>query len=356
MQDNHFLTLLTLSLKYFFFSLSFVFSLRCKINVKLILISILFIILGFYSIDKVKLEIVFGLFALSHIYKNEYTAEDIKVYFSRLNKLMLAVFFIIVTFSFFGIIPSKMYVNPHAAESSFSFIAESKESLGYWNPNVASVIIASVVVLSCILKDRKIFYYSLGLYAVTFPFFLTKLYLPIIVCCVLLFFVEKLKVKSLIQPWAFLSVILAPLIYLLSLCLVFVSEVKFFIDEDAFVVLDVITSFRLSIAQNATEGLSVIELLFGFWEPKDYIDSGLANLSFSIGVLPTMAIICYYINIMWVFYKRQCYGPVFLMLFFLIANLFESLIYFNSVLFIFVLLLLGSGKRAGINRILEATS
>ena len=323
-------------LKVLFLFSAFLISVKQGIKKSSLIYFFIILSLAMLSFDKILFEILLTLILISTLHKQRIKIDTIKYFFVNLLYLTFMITLLVILLSYLNVLPEKVYDNPFATEEMAMVIATSKKTLGFWNPNITSSFIASSFVMSAILMKRRLFFASLLLFIITFPSLMGKTYFVIVITFVLLSILVRLRYKLLIKLGAYLSWLVAACILLSSYILVFPSLIRKYTSTSLFNTLDLITSFRLSIAERATQNISEIQLLTGFWLPKDYIDSGLANLNFSMGVILASLVYLLYLSSMYKNLKYGNYNIVYLLMCFILVNLFESLIFFNSILFVFV--------------------
>ena len=328
------------ALKFFFLIIAVFLNYMNGASKNLLILSLAFLTVGLIAIDKVLLETSLALLLVSVFFNRKKAASDVYQGFYKILLLLFICVVIVIGFSYIGIIPQKIYENPNPQSSAVLIIIESKNSLGYWNPNVVSSLICSVVLVSFMLSSSKLYFFSTMLYLFTLPILLSKTYVLIMFACLSLTFLYNIKAYFIVKMGAVISILVTLLIFLISYALVFLPLFREQIPDHIYNVVNVFTSLRLMIIEDVLKGVPVLDIVTGLRLTKEYLDSGVINFIFCFGVGGSFLLFSLYLWGMQKNLMKGNYKAVYFLMFFVVINFFESLIYFNSLLFVFTLYLL----------------
>lgn len=312
-----------LSLVSFVFFISFR---MVRFNVAIFIFSIVSFPYILFKFDVFAFQLIVGLLLAWFVFNFDYERILIK-------SLMWAIFLLagVVFLVKIGAIESGVGVNHLASQSTF--IVEHKDDWGFWHPNVVSFLVIACIISSFYLSAYRIYILSLIIYTLILTGTVSRTFIIVPLLTAIFVFFEKIGVA---QKKFFLFCCLSFyfLSFLLSLFFVFPELTSFFLGDAVFNNLDIVLSYRLSIAQRVLEPLSFFELLSGAHKKNIEVDSIYINFVLSFGVLLYIFMLLFLLYSGFIAFMRKASKEMFfLSIFFLLSN-FENISGISSLFYI----------------------
>jgi len=162
-----------------------------------------------------------------------------------------------------------------------------RESLGFSNPNPASLLIFSVLVISVYVKDWILLFFSSILFILTLPYLGSRTYLYSILLFCIIYFLSRYKFfRSIFNFGLLLGLVSYPILIQFNIALgywfVFGVDINSLLSGRL---------HRISLLYYENGGISLLPSLY-----TEIVDSGLANILFKFGLL-------FYLFISYVIFK-----------------------------------------------------
>ncbi len=230
-----------------------------------------------------------------------------------------------------GLIQSATFTNTLYSDVAFS--TGSKESLGFWQPNVVSLLIISCMISGFYLDDKKLIFTTVLVYLFIIQETVSRTYIPI---PIVIFIYYSAKFFSLHRTAFFtLPILLLGITSMLIAWLVTVPQaLSSFLGPAAITALDQLFSYRISIARRVIEPLSGIELMSGIHDKKIQIDSLFVNYIISQGLVLFFAVSLFVSYIMFDLFKRRKSKELLIISLYLLISNFESTASVSSLVFV----------------------
>lgn len=181
-------------------------------------------------------------------------------------------FVAIVALSRLGVIESRTFV----MASSYSLYV--KDSLGFFNPNPAGMLLFSVVAVAFLYGSRPMFWVSCALFLFFFTFLGARTYLLGVILLGLGRLIDSDRFEPVVRIATFVVLLVVPVALVLLVRTISVEAFGFF------VLVDSASSGRLGQLSEAVAQLGQWQLFFG---GGDIVrDFGILNYTLSMGVVP----------------------------------------------------------------------
>lgn len=282
---------------------------------------------SFIKQDLTTINITAIIIICLYIYRNNLIITD---YFKALKPLYIA--------SFLGIISVYLLEFLGVSQKQSFYIYTSginKHALGFYNPNALGIYCLSICSYILLLSNKKILDYVI--FAVTLYFLhlsgarttIYSFYLIFILYIPSTLNLLDRQLRLIIYPISSLIILVGYIVFILAI----IFDKEYFFLGDYFSKIDYWTSFRLSLLKSQVGDLSVIELLFGVYNPIP-IEMGWYHLTVSFGAV--LLIIILGLNVIHSIIKQpKTTFYTGLVLVFLISNLFENFfITYNLLVYI----------------------
>lgn len=297
-----------------------------RFNAAIFVLSIVSLPYILFKFDVFVFQLIVGLILAWFVFNLDY--KEILTQSLMWAILLLTVVVVLVKV---GVIESGVGVNNLASQSTF--IVENKDDWGFWHPNVVSFLVIACITSSFYFSAYRIHILSLIIYAFILTGTVSRTFVIVPLLTTVFFLFEKIGVT---QKRFFLLFCLSFyfLSFLLSLFFVFPGLTLFFLGDAIFNNLDIVLSYRLSIAQRVLEPLSAFELLSGFHNKNVEVDSVYINFVLSFGVLLYFFMLLFLLYSGFVAFMRKASKEMFfLSIFFLLSN-FEKISGISSLFYI----------------------
>ena len=263
---------------------------------------------------------------------------------SILNKSawgVVIVTIITITLSKLGLIESKTFTNTLFNEVSLS--TASKESFGFWHPNIASLFVVSCMICSFLTKNRALLFCSFALYLLIILETITRTYVPIVIGILLFLLLTKISSRSerLFRKLSIYSSLASLSIGLFMCSLGALDEI---ISGSMLSTLDSLLSYRITIIQRELGSLSEIDAMTGLHYKKNQIDSLYANTIISIGIIGLLSWIVVALIALKGLAEKQRTRELFVFSSFLLISNFESPVSASSLLFAALIVSVNSAR------------
>ncbi len=230
-----------------------------------------------------------------------------------------------------GLIQSATFTNTLYSDVAFS--TGSKESLGFWQPNVVSLLVISCMIAGFYLDDKKLMFTTILVYLFIIQETVSRTYIPIPIVIIIYYFAKYLSLhRSVLFT---LPVLLLGITSILTAWLVAVPQaLSSLLGPAAITTLDQLFSYRISIARRVIEPLSGIELISGIHDKKIQIDSLFVNYVISQGLILLFAASLFITYIMFDLFKRRKPKELIIISLYLLISNFESTASVSSLVFV----------------------
>lgn len=230
-----------------------------------------------------------------------------------------------------GLIQSATFTNTLYSDVAFS--TGSKESLGFWQPNVVSLLVISCMIAGFYLDNKRIIFTTTIVYLFIVQETVSRTYIPIPIVIFIYYFAKHLSLhRSVLFT---LPVLLLGIISILTAWLATVPQaLSSLLGPAAITALDQLFSYRISIARRVIEPLSGIELMSGIHDKKIQIDSLFANYIISQGLILFFAVSLFITYIMLDLFKRRKSKELVIIALYLLISNFESTASVSSLAFV----------------------
>ena len=307
-----------------------------KVKISTLLISLVAVLWGIVLGDRFIIDATLGFLVSATIIKENQA--------STLNKSawgVIIVTIVTIALSKLGVIESKTFTNTLFNEVSLS--TASKESFGFWHPNVASLFVVSCMVCSFLTRSRALLMCSFALYLLVIQETITRTYVPVVVGILFFLFLTKLSSRSefLFRKLSVYSSLASLSVGLLMCSLGALDEI---ISESMLSMLDSLLSYRVTIIQRELGSLDEIELVTGVHYKKNQIDSLYANTLISVGLIGLLSWFAVSLMALKKLAEKQKTRELFVFSLFLLISNFESLVSASSLFFVALMVSINSTR------------
>jgi len=303
-----------------------IFLIKTKINMAILVFSLISIPYVLLKLDVFGFQVVVGLIISWTVFNFDHkqiVIQSIQV----TNFLLIIVIFLVK----FGMLEATVGVNNLASQSDL--IVANKYDWGFWHPNVVSFFAVGCIICSFYYSSYKTYILSLIVYAFILTATVSRTFILVPVLTLFFLFFEVLSISKK-RYFLFIIILFYLLSVFLSLFFVFPDLTFYILGDKLFYSLDVILSYRLSIAQRVLGELSFFELLSGFHEKNVEVDSFYINFVLSFGVFIYVLLVFFLVYTgLLAFIRRNSKEIFFLSIFLLLSN-FEKMSGINSLFYI----------------------
>lgn len=233
-----------------------------------------------------------------------------------------------------GVIQSATFTNTLYSDVAFS--TGSKESLGFWQPNIVSLLVISCMIAGFYLDDKKLIIISILVYLFIIQETVSRTYIPIPMAIVTYYVAKRISLHR--SVFFTLPALILGIVSMFVAWLVTVPQaLSSLLGSATITALDQLFSFRISIARRVIEPLSGLELATGIHDKKIQIDSLFVNYIISQGLISFLAISLFISYIMIDLFKRRKSKELLIISLYLLVSNFESTASASSLIFVILI-------------------
>ena len=233
-----------------------------------------------------------------------------------------------------GVIQSATFTNTLYSDVAFS--TGSKESLGFWQPNIVSLLVISCMIAGFYLDDKKLIIISILVYLFIIQETVSRTYIPIPMAIVTYYVAKRISLHR--SVFFTLPALILGIESMFVAWLVTVPQaLSSLLGSATITALDQLFSFRISIARRVIEPLSGLELATGIHDKKIQIDSLFVNYIISQGLISFLAISLFISYIMIDLFKRRKSKELLIISLYLLVSNFESTASASSLIFVILI-------------------
>lgn len=233
-----------------------------------------------------------------------------------------------------GVIQSATFTNTLYSDVAFS--TGSKESLGFWQPNIVSLLVISCMIAGFYLDDKKLIIISILVYLFIIQETVSRTYIPIPMAIVTYYVAKRISLHR--SVFFTLPALILGIVSMFVAWLVTVPQaLSSLLGSATITALDQLFSFRISIARRVIEPLSGLQLATGIHDKKIQIDSLFVNYIISQGLISFLAISLFISYIMIDLFKRRKSKELLIISLYLLVSNFESTASASSLIFVILI-------------------